>query len=87
MDYDDLEDSIVVDAEPRYSGPDAAQYTDLPTASPLSVDRGVQVESEHVQRPLRLLEEEAVHLQSTGLKLTDFEVRGTLGEFYTRLSY
>ncbi|KAF9036896.1 putative cyclic AMP-dependent protein kinase catalytic subunit [Hymenopellis radicata] len=31
------------------------------------------------QRPLRLLEDEQVHLQRSGLKLTDFEVRGTLG--------
>ncbi|ESK85962.1 camp-dependent protein kinase catalytic subunit [Moniliophthora roreri MCA 2997] len=31
------------------------------------------------QRPARLLEDETVHLQENGLKLTDFEVRGTLG--------
>lgn len=30
-------------------------------------------------RPLRLLEDEKVHLQKSGLKLWDFEVRGTLG--------
>ncbi|KAJ3843281.1 cAMP dependent protein kinase [Lentinula raphanica] len=30
-------------------------------------------------RPLRLLEDEEVHLQKSGIKLTDFEVRGTLG--------
>ncbi|KAG6909839.1 hypothetical protein DXG01_015112 [Tephrocybe rancida] len=30
-------------------------------------------------RPLRLLEDEQVHLQKSGLKLSDFEVRGTLG--------
>jgi len=31
------------------------------------------------KRPLRLLEDEKVHLQRSGLKLSDFEVRGTLG--------
>ncbi|KIK63696.1 hypothetical protein GYMLUDRAFT_162309 [Collybiopsis luxurians FD-317 M1] len=30
-------------------------------------------------RPVRLLEDEKVHLQKKGIKLTDFEVRGTLG--------
>ncbi|KAF9072960.1 kinase-like domain-containing protein [Rhodocollybia butyracea] len=30
-------------------------------------------------RPLKLLEDEEVHLQRNGVKLTDFEVRGTLG--------
>ncbi|KAJ3867391.1 cAMP dependent protein kinase [Lentinula novae-zelandiae] len=30
-------------------------------------------------RPLKLLEDEEVHLQKGGVKLTDFEVRGTLG--------
>lgn len=29
--------------------------------------------------PLRLLEDEQVHIQRSGLKLKDFEVRGTLG--------
>ncbi|KAJ8073587.1 cytochrome c oxidase subunit 1 [Marasmius tenuissimus] len=31
------------------------------------------------QKPQRLLEDETVHLHNTGLRLTDFEVRGTLG--------
>jgi protein kinase A len=31
------------------------------------------------QPPLRLLEDEHVHLQKSGLRLSDFEVRGTLG--------
>ncbi|KAG7085720.1 hypothetical protein E1B28_003264 [Marasmius oreades] len=31
------------------------------------------------QRPARLLEDETVHLHNGGLRLTDFEVRGTLG--------
>jgi protein kinase A len=31
------------------------------------------------QRPLRVLEDEQIHLQRAGLRLTDFEVRGTLG--------
>jgi protein kinase A len=37
------------------------------------------------QRPLRLLEDEQVHLQRAGLRLTDFEVRGTLGSSFALL--
>lgn len=32
-----------------------------------------------LHRPQRLLEDEKVHLQRSGIKLSDFEVRGTLG--------
>ncbi|KAL1730248.1 putative cyclic AMP-dependent protein kinase catalytic subunit [Schizophyllum commune] len=39
----------------------------------------MQVDEERPQPPLRLLEDEKVHLQKYGIKLTDFEVRGTLG--------
>ncbi|TRM62729.1 putative cyclic AMP-dependent protein kinase catalytic subunit [Schizophyllum amplum] len=38
-----------------------------------------QLQEERPQPPLRLLEDEKVHLQKYGIKLTDFEVRGTLG--------
>jgi len=38
------------------------------------------------QPPQRLLEDERVHLQRSGLKLSDFEVRGTLGTTTDTLS-
>lgn len=78
------EDSIVVDAEPRYSGPELRP--------PLCLDHAMDVDTQLVaesaeqqspsQRPARLLEDEKVHLQKSGLKLTDFEVRGTLGRSF-----
>jgi protein kinase A len=46
---------------------------------PLPPNVGTGVETDLPHRPLRLLEDEQVHLQRSGIKLTDFEVRGTLG--------
>ena len=45
-----------------------------------------------LHRPQRLLEDEKVHLQRSGIKLSDFEVRGTLGmhglsNFFALLAY
>ena len=45
-----------------------------------------------LHRPQRLLEDEKVHLQRSGIKLSDFEVRGTLGmqsllNLFTLLAY
>lgn len=88
----DDDDAIVVDVEPRYSGAEtssprslAHQHTmDVDTDShpaaavQSAVDSSGEVSSVS-QRPIRLLEDEKVHLQKSGLKLTDFEVRGTLG--------
>ena len=39
----------------------------------------VTVDDVVLHRPQRLLEDEKVHLQRSGIKLSDFEVRGTLG--------
>ncbi|KAF7295302.1 hypothetical protein MIND_01069500 [Mycena indigotica] len=67
------EEAIVIDAVPRYSGPD------------IHFDQARAMEVEPItvapqpQHPLRLLQDEQVHLQRSGLRLTDFEVRGTLG--------
>lgn len=82
------DDSIVVDVEPRYSGPEvltprsAAYYgANMDVDQQLSPE-SVEQTSEDTNvshRPARLLEDEKVHLQKSGLKLTDFEVRGTLG--------
>lgn len=81
------DDTIVVDSEPRYSGPapHGPHSTAAPTTAPgfqelgdAGGDQPAQV-APVPQRPLRLLEDEQVHLQRSGLRLTDFEVRGTLG--------
>ena len=47
------------------------------TAEPMDVDTANNEAPLH--RPQRLLEDEKVHLQRSGIKLSDFEVRGTLG--------
>ena len=46
------------------------------------VPQPMEVDTDNVaplHRPQRLLEDEKVHLQRSGIKLSDFEVRGTLG--------
>lgn len=75
-DMDDGDDSIIVDVEPRYSGPDVQNYAEYQPRLPVPT---VAPSMESPQRPLRSLEDEQVHLQRNGLKLTDFEVRGVLG--------
>ena len=47
-----------------------------------NVPDSMNVDTAHdvvLHRPERLLEDEIVHLQRSGIKLSDFEVRGTLG--------
>jgi hypothetical protein len=53
-------------------------------SNPMQVDDAEKVVSP--QPPQRLLEDERVHLQRSGLKLSDFEVRGTLGTVTDTLS-
>jgi hypothetical protein len=76
-------DTIVVDSELHLNAPerdlrDAA--VDIRTQiAEMEVDRSKP--SDNVsQGPLRLLEDEHVHLQKSGLRLSDFDVRGTLGQ-------
>ena len=71
-------DQIMVDAE------SCSGDSHPPTLSVSSSSESMEVEDDRYlaaepQRPLRLLEDERVHLQRFGLKLSDFEVRGTLG--------
>ena len=82
-----MEDSITVDSEPRFSGP-----TQPPMASNLSQEQqeGKQTLNEEMDAlkvttppkpPLRLLEDEQVHVEKSGsLRLKDFEIKGTLGQ-------
>lgn len=82
MDYGD--DSIIVDAEPRYSGPEVdyshmdTTMESMITTPPASAETPIPNPAPH--RPHHLLGDEHVHLRRAGLKLMDFEVRGTLGE-------
>jgi hypothetical protein len=50
---------------------------------PQDVSQAMEVDTAddavRLHRPQRLLEDEKVHLQRSGIKLSDFEVRGTLG--------
>lgn len=80
------DDSIVIDAEPRYSGPEthgphSAVWSESVPPCRDSSDMEVDLRPAAVQPqpPLRILEDEQVHLQRTGLRLTDFEVTRTLG--------
>lgn len=52
---------------------------DLRDAAEMAVDQAKQSDTMS-QGPLRLLEDERVHLQKSGLRLSDFDVRGTLGQ-------
>jgi len=63
------------------------RLADTPS-EPMEVDREtIDDEQEAISppRPRRLLEDEAVHLTRTGIKLSDFEVRGTLGSLFWSL--
>lgn len=46
---------------------------------PQTMDIDIADDQVSLHRPQRLLEDEKVHLQRSGIKLSDFEVRGTLG--------
>ena len=60
-------------------------------SEPMEVDRETIDEEQDAvppPRPRRLLEDETVHLTRTGIMLSDFEVRGTLGSlFWSFLSF
>ena len=82
-----MEDSITVDSQPRFSGPSQ------PLTSSSFVSQGPGRGEEWMQEemdggrpstppkpPARLLEDEKVHIETSGLlKLKDFEIKGTLG--------
>jgi hypothetical protein len=60
------------------------RLADTPS-EPMEVDRETIDEEQDAippLRPRRLLEDEAVHLTRTGIQLSDFEVRGTLGSLF-----
>lgn len=74
----DEEDAIVVDdvQDSTAAGP-ATSMLEAPSES-MQVDSQAS-ETAAPARPLRDLAAEKVHLTKTGLKLMDFEVRGTVG--------
>ncbi len=91
---DDGDGAIIVDSEPRYSGPGTQLQSAVPHAHFREVDArharrsqqhdGMDVDTRPVasspRPPQRHLEDEQSHLEKGTLKLTDFEVKGTLGE-------
>ena len=91
---EDGDAAIIVDSEPRYSGPGTQLQSSVPHAHLREVDArqtrrshqqdGMDVDARPVasspRPPQRHLEDEQSHLEKGTLKLTDFEVKGTLGE-------
>lgn len=85
---DDGEDrpDIEIDPQPRWSGPGGP--APMPEETPSIADsmdletvETAVSEEEGPKPPLRLLEDEKSHVnKSGGVRLTDFEVKGTLGE-------
>jgi hypothetical protein len=81
-----MEDSITVDSQPRFSGP--AQPPMTPSlcqtqqeSRPSSNEMDGLKTVPSPKPPLRLLEDEQVHVEKSGLlKLKDFEIKGTLGQ-------
>jgi len=73
------DDSVVVE----FSDPDVlispSQGDAMEVDQRPSSEDSLEVSTNASQQPTRLLEDEKVHLQKSGLRLTDFEVRGTLG--------
>ncbi|TFK86380.1 cAMP dependent protein kinase [Polyporus arcularius HHB13444] len=90
---DDGDGAIIVDSEPRYSGPGGQVQPSVPPAHLREGDsrRGrrshqqdvmdvdVRAPASSPRPPQRHLEDEQSHLEKGSLKLTDFEVKGTLG--------
>ena len=90
---DDGEARIVVDPEPRYSGPGAHIQHAIPhqhlreaeirqgrrSRQHDGMDVDMRPSASSPRPPQRHLEDEQSHLEKGSLKLTDFEVKGTLG--------
>ncbi len=96
---DDGDGAIIVDSEPRYSGPGGQVQPSVPPAhlregdsrrgrrshQQDAMDVDVRAPASSPRPPQRHLEDEQSHLEKGSLKLTDFEVKGTLGECSVRL--
>jgi hypothetical protein len=86
----DLEDEcdIVVDAEPRFSGPRSqldggSEQLHLPPTPASTVSTELPHAEGAPSKPSRLLDDEHSHVQKSGsgsITLRDFEVQGTLGQ-------
>ena len=91
---EDGDAGIIVDSEPRYSGPGTQLQPSVPHAHLREVDvrqgrrshqhDGMDIDNRppttSPRPPQRHLEDEQPHLEKGTLKLTDLEVKGTLGE-------
>lgn len=84
-----VEDSIIIDAEPSLHVLDASASE---TATDSEAGDSISMEVDDVEPPIttrppeRCLEDEQVHIEKSGPKLTDFEVKGTLGELSRMVS-
>lgn len=92
---DDEDDNIIIDPEPRFSGQRTDSSAHIMTISQPErllrrPSRGVEAEEQHMdidlieeisapRPPARNLDDEKSHVHRGSLKLTDFEVKGTLG--------
>ena len=81
---DEGDPSLVIDTEPRYSGggtppSEFPAHGKLPAAAEEAMDVDPEQSASSPKPPLRRLEDEQSHLTRGSLKLTDFEVKGTLG--------
>ena len=98
---DEGETAIIVDSEPRYSGPGSQLQHSLPHPHLREMEAarhgrrshqqdGIEVDirlpASSPRPPQRHLEDEQSHLEKGTLKLADFEVKGTLGGYSAVIS-
>ena len=88
------QDSMAVDNPPSCTAahhgavdgqPESMDFEKTPNAESEEMSQPESLD-EPAKSPARLLEDEQVRLQPVGLKLSDFEVRGTLGKPFIKLN-
>lgn len=75
---EDQHNKSELEPEPNKNG-QLQDLQDISQGAPQPMDVDTVNDLVPLHRPQRLLEDEKVHLQRSGIKLSDFEVRGTLG--------
>ena len=77
-----LKKDLLIEDQPNQTKSDSKENVQHQDVQDITQDApdSMDVDDDAVlHRPQRLLEDEKVHLQRSGIKLSDFEVRGTLG--------
>ena len=69
---------LPVDPQPASTPESQPVVPQISTSELMDVDTDTVEDESSPTRPQRLLEDEQVHLQRSGIRLSDFEVRGTL---------